>query len=267
MVRLSKLGILSSVLLAGFLPLMTNAIILRTLKPGDRGDDVRELQIILNKDADTKVADSGPGSPGNETNYYGSATKKAVIRFQEKYSDQILKPVGLSAGTGIVGSQTRLFLLQLENGTASFAPSAQPAQIPKALPPKIISVSPDIVTKATMEMIVIGSGFTSSGNSVIVSSEDQSAFTNLESADGKTIKFPFHFSNADLLKSQLGKLSTSPNFPAIISSFSKNIQERVSKTGNAQIPVRLLVRNTNGDSETFQILIDITEILKEIGAK
>jgi len=39
-------------------------------------------------------------------NFY-SKTKTAVIKFQEKYSSEILKPLGLSKGTGYVGISTR----------------------------------------------------------------------------------------------------------------------------------------------------------------
>src|SRR3989344_8648175 len=79
----------------------------RNLKVGSTGEDVLALQKLLNADSDTLVADAGAGSPGNESDWFGSLTKAAVITFQEKYADEILAPVGLSKGTGTVGPSTR----------------------------------------------------------------------------------------------------------------------------------------------------------------
>ncbi len=62
------------------------------------GEAVRYLQRALNTDPETRVATSGGGSPGNETNYFGPNTKQALINFQRKH--------GLSA-TGVLDSQTR----------------------------------------------------------------------------------------------------------------------------------------------------------------
>jgi len=87
----------------------------RNLKLGDKGEDVKSLQIFLNSDKKTQIADSGPGSPGEETTYFGPLTKNAVIALQELYTKDILAPVGLSSGTGYVGPSTRAKLNNLVN--------------------------------------------------------------------------------------------------------------------------------------------------------
>ncbi len=80
----------------------------RSLSVGMEGQDVKCLQVMLNQDLDEPIADSGPGSPGKETSYFGSITKAGVVRFQERYRARVLAPIGLSSGTGYFGQRTRL---------------------------------------------------------------------------------------------------------------------------------------------------------------
>ena len=115
-----------------------DAALHRTLRIGDSGADVLELQKILNTDTRTAVSFSGTGSSGYETNYFGALTQDAVKRFQLLYSSEVLVPAGVTSPTGFVGEFTRKKLSTLSNQAApvnSAALSTQPtvAAVP-ALP-------------------------------------------------------------------------------------------------------------------------------------
>ena len=75
----------------------------RALAPGSSHTDVKRLQQLLNSDPDTRIAESGVGSPGNETAYFGSLTTKAIQKFQVKYG--VAKPGDV--GYGNFGPKTR----------------------------------------------------------------------------------------------------------------------------------------------------------------
>lgn len=84
-------------------------IFLRDLRQGSRGDDVKKLQEYLNSHG-TPIANSGPGSSGNETTYYGPATRAAIARFQESHTKEILFSLNLTKGTGNFYASTRAFI-------------------------------------------------------------------------------------------------------------------------------------------------------------
>ncbi len=85
----------------------------RSLRVGVSGADVLMLQRILNMDQATQISLSGLGSSGNETTYFGNKTKLAVIKFQEIYKNEVLRPVLLTSGNGFVGSYSRAKLHRL----------------------------------------------------------------------------------------------------------------------------------------------------------
>jgi hypothetical protein len=66
-----------------------------------RDNDVIELQKFLNNNG-FNVSLSGIGSKGNETNYFGPATRNALIRFQ--------KANNISPAIGYFGPKTRAFV-------------------------------------------------------------------------------------------------------------------------------------------------------------
>ncbi len=79
----------------------------RDLNVGATGGDVMKLQQFLNANADTRVAATGAGSVGAETEYYGPATAAAVSKMQVMYRADILTPAGLVNPTGYFGPSTR----------------------------------------------------------------------------------------------------------------------------------------------------------------
>ncbi len=87
-------------------------VFIKNLKIYDISEDVRTLQKYLNSNG-FKVSDKGPGSPGKETNYFGTLTFKAVVKLQEQYKSQILAPSNLKKGTGYFGPSTRSFINSL----------------------------------------------------------------------------------------------------------------------------------------------------------
>ncbi|MDO8524122.1 MAG: carboxypeptidase regulatory-like domain-containing protein [bacterium] len=80
--------------------------ITKVLKAAMSNDEVRILQTWLAKDPTIYPE-------GKITGYFGALTKKAVIKFQEKYASEILTPNGLIKGTGLVGASTRAKLNSL----------------------------------------------------------------------------------------------------------------------------------------------------------
>lgn len=197
------------------------------LRLGADSQDVKQLQILLNSSSDTVVAQSGTGSVGQETTYFGLLTQQAVMRFQQKFSQEILVASGVASPTGFVGAATRAKLNALvpkksvQNvttnvdvktststaaGFISAAIQAQEFQRLSSFLPKptkksgsgpIVSEALPVIVSLDQIVTITGSGFSSSKNSII------SAFGILSdiSSDGKKITFkPRDLVRPDLLK-------------------------------------------------------------------
>ncbi len=81
----------------------------RNLTYGNEGQDVKMLQKLLNAEGFV-VATLGAGASGFESTYFGGRTLQALVRFQNAHAVEILKPVGLTVGSGYFGPSTRAFL-------------------------------------------------------------------------------------------------------------------------------------------------------------
>ena len=79
----------------------TSTPFVRDLDIDSFGDDVKSLQRYLNEKG-YEVATQGPGSAGNETDYFGPATKAALIRLQ--------KASGIVPASGYFGPLTRAYV-------------------------------------------------------------------------------------------------------------------------------------------------------------
>jgi hypothetical protein len=78
-------------------------ILTGNLSMGIRNNDVKILQQLL-------INEGFWESEVGATGYFGPITKKAVMKLQDQYKTQILKPLGLSSPTGFFGPYTRKYL-------------------------------------------------------------------------------------------------------------------------------------------------------------
>lgn len=221
------MNFVKKVVILSFFPLLFSSAVnaeqfkfTRNLMIGMVGEDVRQLQIFLNKDSDTKVADAGIGSFGQESTYFGSLTQKAVARYQEKYRDFILKPNGLTHGTGFVGQSTRDFIAR--------------SNLPDG---KIPSISVSIATSTTKN-IEIGQksalptpNVKNSGNFVGSGPNYENITTFVSSIEKIAKKKGFSEDKIALIKEEIYKgVATTTDLKA---EFMKIVQEKNKKTSKS----------------------------------
>jgi hypothetical protein len=207
-------------------PLSLNAYsFTRTMMLGSEGEDVRQLQAYLNTNPQTQVTQAGPGSPGNESTYFGGLTMQAVIRMQNLFAPLILYPVGLNVGTGFVGNSTIAFLNNVLAGNPSV-----PAAVPTSNTPFIESVSPTDVRDGDT-ITIIGRNF-SDKNRITLTFEPDAAYTDIPSTDNGTrieftydssIQKPFDkkFKTIDK-KAKAAVLEMFPKVPVSVGVINKN---------------------------------------------
>lgn len=84
----------------------------KTLSKGSKDVEVKELETLLNQCPETLVAEKGVGSKGKEGTTFTENTKKALMKFQEKFPDEILVPLNRTTGSGTLDTLTRKVINQ-----------------------------------------------------------------------------------------------------------------------------------------------------------
>jgi peptidoglycan hydrolase-like protein with peptidoglycan-binding domain len=259
----------------------------RDLKVGDTGADVMALQRLLNESEGTTVAKSGPGSRGQETSYFGPATRSAVARFQQKYSKEVLYPAGLIVPSGIVGKLTRQKMNELmgaknlvvigqsvSSSSSSFISTTTKSKII----PVVSGVLPTVVQPDGM-VTISGSNFDRYSNTVKLKYGIlEQIIQNVPSRDGKTLIVQYSApgpSSVDLnqIKATPGDILAAvqesikgKNFPMdrLTNPYKgiHNLSELdaiMKKSGHSiadlQDPYMVIVSNANGISKQTNIIV------------
>ncbi|MBI2053658.1 MAG: peptidoglycan-binding protein [Candidatus Sungbacteria bacterium] len=225
----------------------------RDLFLGVQSPEVLCLQKFLNASGFT-VAQDGTGSPGRETDYYGSRTMRAVAQWQSL--------MGVAPTQGFFGPRSRAAYRVLTQKVVQ-AQTSIPPSVPRTTvspSPRIVSITPDHITDGDV-IVISGSGFTSDGNLVRYSIDPPGFVGRATSVGnvGSELNMRIDTTVRAKIQNQIGGLPQMAQREIKI-HFAKSISAQYgisASEGIGYIPIDLTVRNKNGVSAPFTIYVNV----------
>lgn len=156
----------------------------KNLKLGDKSQDVQLLQQYLNSNG-YPVANSGSGSAGHETTYFGKKTQLALMLFQQHFAQQILGPLKLTHATGNFFAATRDFLNKLLTGETQPAQSTQQTQNSTA---QITTLPTHQSSSDSQKLYAIGGSIMGINGPITIKNNDDTL--EIKPGDGGNFQFP-----------------------------------------------------------------------------
>lgn len=214
----------------------------RDLSLGSTGRDVQALQQALNSNSSTRVAPSGPGSPGLETRYFGQLTRIALIKFQQAHA---LVATGILDGaTRDVFNSTNSSSNTSSTGTTSSPQDALNATYRASITmipgfPYIDSVSSKSVKNGDT-ITIYGGYFSTTTPNIVTMTYNQASVV---SQDGTTLKVKVNSYLEDLYKKQTQGMD---------SDDKEKVRKKIGKT-----PLFITVNNGKGASNPYMIYFSI----------
>lgn len=228
----------------------------RNLHVGVSDPAVRCLQRFLNGSG-FPLASSGAGSPGNETEYFGPRTQRAVVAWQ--------RAMGVAPSFGFFGPVSRMAYRALVGPTPeamqAAVSSVSPSVVALSSPPAIRAIAPDHPTDGD-EIMVTGAGFSPSENFVRFSI-DPPGFAGRRVAahkEGTALLLLVRTGMRDKIASQFSGFSADVR-DALKKEYARqiNTQYPLAPAGSAAayLPVLVTVRNERGTSLPFTLYVNV----------
>ena len=218
----------------------------RDLTVGSTGADVKALQQWLNASG-YAVAQSGVGSAGNETMYFGPATKKAVAAFQAAK--------GISPAAGYFGPKTRGAAAAMAAAVPAKQPAQQPAQQPVAGQPVQQPVQQPVANAPASGLSVGVSSSNPGAGSLISSSNSAAARVPVLSVD-LTAGIASGITVTQLRFNKTGVISDSSISGAYVEENGKVLAQYTSISGGTISFPGLALNIAAGQTRTLTLSID-----------